>query len=140
MVAYWRKMERLCIKYWSKDGDLTVEEAEEIESGRRFPSSEKLRCSDNVCLWYRIERLVSKIEDLPAIADLIIQGDELGIRSYYRQQNKTRNQLVEEARSLNVPYYGRLTKKELQKAIQYYKKYQVTRQKFEREAKRSPTI
>lgn len=140
MIAYWRRMERLCLKYWCKDGTLTVEQADEVENGGGFPASEKIRCSNNISLWYRIERLLPKIGDPLPVADLIVRGDEDGLRKYYRTVNKTREQLIEEARNLNVPYYGRLTKKELKRAIEHYQKNQVVRQKFERKAKRPSTL
>lgn len=137
MVAYWRRVLHLAERNHEADGELKHDELEQelrdcVSRGLKFATSEVIRCHEEVSKWRRIDRLVKRFESLEAISEFILSGCEDCIRRAWYEQNRTREQLVNEARKLNVINYGKLTKKELLIAIEHYKRDKVHRQKFER--------
>lgn len=105
-----------------------------IKEGYTFSVSEVIRCHEQINLWQRIGRLALKVKDIdsPDVRNMIFNGDEDALRRRWREEDKTRAQLLAIAREMNVRNYGKLTKKELKIEIGRYQRDQITRQRFER--------
>lgn len=136
-VAYWRRILTMAERHHGAMGTLSHDQDEDelreaIKKGYKFSTSEVIRCNENINLWQRISRLVAKIKDLSGAECMILNGWEDELRMYWRAEDKTRVQLLAEARSLNVRNYGKLTKKELKVEIARYQRDKITRQRFER--------
>ena len=96
--------------------------------------SEIIANTHKIHMWQRISRLVKKIQDLEAVSELILNGQEQALRMFWREEDKTRNELIAIARDLHVKNYGKLTKKELKLEIDRYQRDKIVRQRFERKS------
>lgn len=87
---------------------------------------------EQVAKWRRIDNLLKSYCCLLDIEDAIICGDEEAIRQYVKEHKETKAVLLEQAKKLNIKYYGRLTKQELIDEIRTHQADTRKRQKFER--------
>lgn len=137
MIAMYNRIGRMIANNYHCMGDLDLsyseeELREEIENGRKFKTSCVHECNEEVCKWLRIRRLIKRVENVFDVEDLLLDGNEYGIRAFVKKVNPTKKELVSKAKNMNIPYYGWLSKKELINAIRDAEKNQTTRQKFER--------
>jgi len=146
MIKLWRRLDKLVSQNFSSTrGKLEVTDDEElmrslVQSGAKFNTRSLAICNDAISMWYRLERLIPHLGDLSMVESEIVQGDEKALRAHAKSLNKTRNELIEEARVLNVPYYGRLTKKELIKKIKYHQEHKICRQRYARQGKQAEPV